>query len=130
MEAVRVYARYDLPNEKGETRRQRNLRFNYGESPKFEIPSGGEYLWDLFVKLSTVIHRMDFNGYYYSFPPSEILAWCELTKVDITSGEYEIISAMDNVFCKEINEDKNAAYSRKLDEQKQELESKSKHRRL
>lgn len=130
MEAVRVYARYDLPNEKGETRRERNLKFDYGKSPEFEIPPGGEYLWDLFAKLSTVIHRVDFNGYYYSFPPSEILAWCELANVDITSGEYEIISAMDNVFCKEINEDKNAAYSRKLDEQKQELESKSKHRRL
>lgn len=130
MEAVRVYARYDLPDEKGETRRKRNLRFNCDNSPEFEIPSGGEYLWELFVKLSMVIHRVDFNGYYYSFPPSEILAWCELAGVDITTGEYEIISAMDNVFCKEINDDKNAAYSRKLDEQKQEMESKSKRRRL
>lgn len=129
MEAVRVYARYDLPNEKGETRRERNLRFDYGKSPEVDIPSGGEYLWDLFATLSTVIHRVDFNGYYYSFPPSEILAWCELAKVDITSGEYEIISAMDNVFCNEINEDRNAAYSRKLDEQKQEIENKSKRRR-
>lgn len=129
MEAVRVYARYDLPNEKGETRRERNLRFDYGKSPEVDIPSGGEYLWDLFATLSTVIHRVDFNGYYYSFPPSEILAWCELANVDITSGEYEIISAMDNVFCKEINEDRSAAYSRKLDEQKQEMEKKSKRRR-
>ena len=130
MDAVRVYARYDLPNEKGETRRERNLRFDYGESPEFEIPLGGEYLWELFATLSTVIHRVDFNGYYYSFPPSEILAWCELAKVDITSKEYEIISAMDNVFCKEINEDRSATYSRKLDEQKQEIENKSKRRRL
>lgn len=130
MEAVRVYARYDLPNEKGETRRERNLRFDYGKSPEVDIPSGGEYLWDLFTTLSMVIHRVDFNGYYYTFPPSEILAWCELAKVDITSGEYEIISAMDNIFCNEINEDRSAAYSRKLDEQKQELKNKSNRRRL
>ena len=130
MEAVRVYTRYDLPNEKDETRRERNLRFGYGKSPEVDIPSGGEYLWDLFATLLKVIHRVDFNGYYYNFPPSEILAWCKLAKVDITSEEYEIISAMDSVFCKEINDDRNAAYSRKLDEQKQELESKSKRRRL
>lgn len=130
MEAVRVYTRYDLPDEKGETRRKRNLRFNYGKSPEVEIPSGGEYLWELFMNLSTAIHRVDFNGYYYNFPPSEILAWCELAKVDITSEEYQIILAMDNVFCNEVNNDKNAAYSRKIEEQKQELESKSKRRRL
>jgi hypothetical protein len=129
VEAVRVYARYDLPDEKGETRRERNLRFGYGNSPEFEIPPGGEYLWELYVTLSMVIHRVDFNGYYYSFPPSEILAWCKLAKVDITSGEYEIISAMDNIFCNEVNEDRSAAYSRKLDEQKQEIEKKSKRRR-
>ena len=130
MEAVRVYTRYDLPNEKGETRRERNLRFDCGKSPEVEIPSGGEYLWELFAELSSVIFRVDFNGYYHSFPPSEVLAWCELAKVDITSEEYEIISAMDSVFCKEVNEDRNAAYSRKLEEQKQEMESKSKRRRL
>lgn len=129
MEAVRVYTRYDLPNEKGETRRERNLRFGYGKSPEVEIPSSGEYIWELFATLSASIHRVDFNGYYYKIPPSEILAWCELAKVDITSEEYEVISAMDDVFCKEINEDRNAAYSRKLEEQKQELENKSKRRR-
>ena len=35
MEAVRVYTRYDLPNEKGETRRERNQRLEI-ETPDFE----------------------------------------------------------------------------------------------
>lgn len=120
MEAVRVYTRYDLPDDKGETRRERNKRFGVIDSPEVEIPSNGEYLWELFTQLSNAIHRIDFNGYYYNLPPSEIIAWCELKHWDITADEYDIISAMDNVFCRELNKDKDATMTRKLEEQKQE----------
>lgn len=128
MEAVRVYTRYDLPNEKGETRRERNQRLEI-ETPDFEIPSAGEYIWEWFTALSNVIHRIDFNGYYYNLPPSEILAWCKLTGTEITENEYEIISAMDSSFCKELNAEIEANRSRKMDEQKQEINSKVKRRR-
>lgn len=121
MEAVRVYTRYDLPDDKGETRRERNLRFGQSDSPEVEIPYAGEYLWELFTQLSNAIHRVDFNGYYYNLPPSEIIAWCKLKHWDITADEYDIISAMDNVFCKELNKDRDAISSRKLEEQKQEV---------
>lgn len=126
---MRVYARYDLPDEKGETRRERNKKFGFDEAPDFEIPVYSEYLWELFSKLSNAIHRIDFNGYYYTLPPSEIKAWCELSNTDITSIEYDILSAMDNVFCKEINADKNATMTRKFEEDKKEMEAKSKRRR-
>lgn len=128
MEAVRVYTRYDLPNEKGETRRERNTKLDF-ETPDFEIPYAGEYLWELFTKLSNAIHRIDFNGYYFTLPPSEVLAWCKLTSYDLTEDEYEIISAMDSSFCKEINAEIEANRSRKMDEQKQEMNSKVKRRR-
>lgn len=128
MEAVRVYTRYDLPDQKGETRRERNQKLGF-ESPDFEIPYAGEYLWEWFTKLSNAIHRVDFNGYYYNLPPSEIIAWCKLTGVDINEGEYEIISAMDDSFCKELNAEIEANRSRKMDEQKQETNSKVKRRR-
>lgn len=128
MEAIRVYTRYDLPDSKGETRRERNQRLDI-DTPDFEIPSVGDYIWDWFTRLSNVINRVDSNGYYYNLPPSEILAWCKLTGTDITEDEYEIISAMDSSFCKEINAEIEANRSRKMDEQKQEMNSKVKHRR-
>lgn len=126
---MRVYARYDLPDEKGETRRERNKKFGFEDAPDFEIPVYGEYIWELFSKLSNAIHRIDFNGYYYNLPPSEINAWCKLSNTDITSIEYDILSAMDNVFCREINADKSATMTRKFEEDKKEMEAKSKRRR-
>lgn len=126
---MRVYTRYDLPDEKGETRRERNKKFGFDDTPDFEIPICGEYIWELFSKLSNAIHRIDFNGYYYSFPPSDIKAWCSLSNIDITPTEYEIITAMDNTFCKEINADRNASMTRKFEEDKKEIERKSKRRR-
>lgn len=129
MEAIRVYARYDLPDDKDETRRQRNERFGFKDSPKLEIPSAGEYLWELFTTLSNAIHRVDFNGYYYNLPPSDIISWCKLTNVDITPREYDIISSMDRVFCFELNKDKNANDTKKMEEHKREMESKSRRRR-
>lgn len=129
MEAVRVYTRYDLPDENGETRRERNINFGQDDSPPLEIPNAGKYLWELFTQLSNAIHRIDFNGYYYNLQPSEIIAWCKLTSTDITGREYDIISAMDNVFCKELNKDKNASDTRKFEKQKQEIEQKNRRRR-
>lgn len=129
MEAIRVYARYDLPDENGETRRKRNERFDFKDSPKLEIPSAGEYIWELFTLLSNAIYRIDFNGYYYNFPPSDIVSWCKLTNIDITPTEYDIISAMDRAFCSELNKDKNARDTKKFEEQKREIESKSRRRK-
>lgn len=123
MEAIRVYTRYDLPDEKGETRRERNKKVDF-ETPDFEIPPAGEYLWEWFTKLSNAIYRVDFNGYYYCLPPSEILAWCKFTRIDLTENEFEIISAMDNAFCKELNAEIEAKRLRKMDKQKEETNSK------
>lgn len=126
MEAIRVYTRYDLPDEKGETRRERNIKFGFEDkNPEVEIPYEGEYIWELYAMLSNAIHRVDMNGYYYSLPPSEILAWCKLRDLTLTPFEYEVISAMDNSFCNEINKDKNAKYNEKL----QKLDEESKRRK-
>lgn len=117
MEAVRVYTRYDLPDEKGETRRERNIKFGQEDkNPEFEIPLAGEYLWDWFTRLSNAIHRVDFNGYYYNLLPSEILAWCKLANVEMTEDEYDIITAMDSSFCNELNTDIHAKNTSKMEE--------------
>lgn len=127
---MRVYTRYDLPDENEETRRERNERFGYKDSPKFEIPESGLYFWELYTELSNAIHRVDFNGYYYKLLPSEIIAWCKLTNTEITDIEYDIISAMDTVFCEELNKDKKASETRKYEQQKQEMEQKVKSRKF
>ena len=117
MEAVRVYTSYDLPDEKGETRRERNIKFGQEDkNPDFEIPLAGEYLWDWFTRLSNAIHRVDFNGYYYNLLPSEILAWCKLANVEMTEDEYDIITAMDSSFCNELNADIHAKNTSKMEE--------------
>lgn len=126
MEAVRVYTRYDLPDDKGETRRERNKKLDY-DTPDFELPPAGEYLWEWFTRLSNAIYRIDFNGYYYNLPPSEILAWCKFARVDMTENEFEIIVAMDNSFCRELNKELEAKRLRKIEDE--EKNSKVKRRR-
>lgn len=118
MEAVRVYTRYDLPNDKNQTRRERNESINI-YTPPFEIPEDGFYLWSWFTELNDSIFRIDFNGYYYNIPPSEIMAWSTLTKNYLYPEEFDILQAMDKTFCKEMNLDINAKRARDEEERKQ-----------
>lgn len=118
MEAVRVYTRYDLPNDKNQTRRERNESIDI-YTPPFEIPVDGFYLWSWFTELNDSIFRIDFNGYYYCIPPSEIMAWSNLTKNYLYPEEYDILQAMDKTFCKEMNLDINAKRARDEEERKQ-----------
>lgn len=131
VDAIRVYTRYDIPNKKGETRRERNEVVNV-DTPDFEIPEDGLYLWDWFIDINNSIHRIDFNGYYCNIPPSEFLAWSTLKKCDLRSEEYDILKAMDNAFCKELNADINADRQREDERRKREMEAsknKIRHRR-
>ena len=126
VEAVRVFARYDLAEEGDEenTRRKRNERVGI-YTPKFEIPENGFYLWEWFNELSNSVSRIDFNGYYCCIPPSEFLAWSTLTGNNLTSEEYEILKAMDSVFCKELNAEITSKRAREDDARKREMEAKS-----
>lgn len=113
---MRVYARYDMEDEKGDSRRQRNTRVGV-ESPDFEIPESGIYLWDWFKALNESVFR-NVDGYYHLIPPSEYKAWSELTGSLITPDEYDILRSMDVVFCNELNADIEAKRIRKTEEQK------------
>lgn len=126
VEAVRVFTRYDLPepgNEE-ETRRKRNERVGV-PTPEFEIPENGFYLWRWFNDLNNSVSRIDFNGYYCSIPPSEFLAWSTLTKNYLTPEEFDILRAMDGIFCKELNAEINSDRARKEEARKREIEAKS-----
>lgn len=125
MEAVRVYARYDLPKEGDEENTRRKLNERVGVfTPSFEIPKAGMYLWKWFIELNNSISRIDFNGYYCSIPPSEFLAWSTLTKNYLTSEEFDILKAMDGVFCKELNAEIKSERAKKEDARKREIEAK------
>jgi len=43
-----------------------------------------------------------YDGKCFKIPPSEFLAWSQLTGNDIKPAEYEILAAMDTTFTKEI----------------------------
>lgn len=116
---MRVYARYDLEDDKGDTRRQRNERVGI-ESPVFEIPENGIYLWEWFNELSSSVFR-NADGYYHLIPPSEYKAWSELTGSLIRPEEYAILRAMDIAFCNELNADIKALQIRKTEEQNRRL---------
>lgn len=122
VEAVRVHTRYDLSNEGGETRRERYERL-CKPVPAFEIPEEGLYLWDFFNQLINAIHRVDFNGNYCVMQPSEIFAWMTLTKNLISPIEYDILNAMDVVFCNELNADIAAKREKEELKRKQEMEN-------
>lgn len=122
VEAVRVYTRYDMPDENDDTRRARNERVGVG-TPSFNLPPQGEYLWNWFIEIANSISRVC-DGYYRRIPPSEFQAWSNLTKNYITSTEYEILTAMDEMFCREMNMEVEARRGKKESEVKTRLKHK------
>jgi hypothetical protein len=108
-EAVRVYTRYETPDEKGVTRRQRYERIQQ-PVPLFYIPEAGKYLWDWFRELNFSVTRIK-DGQCCLIPPSEVLAWINLTGTIIYPSEYDILRAMDHEYCSEINKELRAMYN-------------------
>ena len=120
MEAVRVYTRYDLPDDRNQTRRERNESIDI-YTPPFEIPEAGFYLWSWFTELNNSISRIDFNGYYCHISPSDYLAWSKLTGNHLYPEEFDILQALDTVFCKEMNLDINAKRNRDEEERNRKM---------
>ena len=119
--------RYEFPDEKGETRRQRNERV--GEStPPFEIPEHGQYIWDWFKELSLIASSVS-DGMYRPIPPSEYLAWQQITGNIVYSWEYDILFSMDSVYCDEMNKEIQARQSIRQERVEREAELNSRRKR-
>jgi accessory colonization factor AcfC len=56
-------------------------------------------------------------------PPSEIIAWKNLTDHVVTSDEYVILRAMDVTFCEETNKELKAYHDRQADENRQAIDA-------
>lgn len=92
--------RLDTPDEKGETRRQRNERFGIVVPEPDPIPDEVEYLLDWFWDMSAA-RSYGFNG-PDPIALSDIAAWSSLTGNIIRREEIEIIRRMDAAFLRAI----------------------------
>lgn len=101
-EAIRIQIRYDTPDENGQTRRDRNTVF--GQSSPLMIIEGqtARRLWNWYDDLNKSIRRVR-DGASEPIPPSEIVAWCNLTDNDLHFREYEVLREMDKAYCVEMN---------------------------
>ena len=89
------------PDEKGQTRRERNDQF--GEpAPPLIVPQSGQYLWEWYFDLTDSIRRIR-DGVCEPFPPSEYMAWRHATGNIVYAHEYAILRAMDGAYCTEMN---------------------------
>lgn len=117
---MRVRVRYDTPNERGETRRERIYRFGKHEEnrpPIFYIPIEGFYLWEWFWTISARLRRIR-EGLCEPIPPSEFLSWCRASGTIVTPPEYAILCAMDEIFCEETNKELEDYRTRRAEEDK------------
>ena len=95
-----------MPNEHGETRRQRNQKFNQ-PAPPVEIPSEGAHLWHWFWSLS---NRRPSGPEPLSY--AEVGEWQRLTHTPIRPEEVEMLMRMDDAYLAEVRKEQAAAADR------------------
>lgn len=96
-----MYIRYDLKDEHGVTRRERNEKFGV-TAPDLRVPDAGEHLWDWYFDLSNRLTRQG-DGVCFPIPPTEFVAWVQATKQIVYPWEYAILGAMDLAYVAEMN---------------------------
>ena len=111
-EAVRIHVRYELPDENGQTRRERNADFGVGDrSPPLIVPPAGRHLWEWYFELSESVMRV-IDGVTYKIPPTEVYAEASLAGRIVYPDEYAILRAMDRAFCSEMAKEVEAFQAR------------------
>ena len=118
-----MYARYNtatrrFKSENGEvwqTRAQYNDRFGQSDlNQEPEVPAAGQHLWDWFLDINDRISRVEDSC--RRIPPSEWLAWQQMTGDIVYPWEYDILAAMDRAYCDSV--DGEIAAGRALEERK------------
>lgn len=82
-----------------------------------------------FKELSRVAGRFSDNGRYQPILPSEYVAWSKLTGNIVYSHEYDILFAMDAVFCDEANKEIESRQVIRQEKAQREAELNSRGRR-
>lgn len=125
--AIRVFVRYDTPDEHGIKRRDKNDDFNI-ESPPLVVPPAVRYLWEWYFELSSGLRRVR-DGVCEPIPALEFQAWREATGHIVYPVEYGILRAMDVAFCDETNKELSAFREREAERREQEAESRKRRGR-
>lgn len=106
-EAVYITVRYDMADENGETRRQRNERFGLAESPEKKVPGAAGHIWGWFWELS---------GRRHSGPEAltfaDIGQWASLLQIELLPEEVRMLMAMDDQYLRAVREEQTAARER------------------
>jgi hypothetical protein len=105
-----------MPDEHGVTRVDKYERMNQ-PVPTLDVPEFGRYLWDWYFDISGRIRRMR-DGVCEPIPPSEYVAWVELTGSIIYPSEFAILCAMDDQYCSEMSNEAKDYRQRLQDEAK------------
>lgn len=96
-----------MPDENGETRRQRHKRFHQPDPPHARPPREVSHLWDWFWSLS---NRRQSGPEPLTF--GEIQAWSRMTATPIRPEEVEMLAAMDDAYVSEVRKEQAAAMER------------------
>lgn len=91
--------------------------------PKLYIPDEGKYLWNWFAQINGMFSRSS-GGVVKPIPPSEFLAWAQLSGLIVNVAEYDILREMDAVYCVHMTEEAQKAQIRRREKQEQEAKSK------
>jgi len=92
------------------------------------IPEHGSYLWGWYEQISNSCVRI-VDGICRPIPPSEILAWIQLTGNIVWPSEYAILVKMDRAYCEEMNLELEANRARRDEQLKQQQDKSRKGRK-
>lgn len=109
--------RYDTPDEKGVTRRERNENFGY-DSPSPDVSAAGQYLWDWYFEISDRLRRVIENQ-AVPISHADIHGWISINGIQIRRTEIEILYKMDDSYCEEVNLELKAYAEREKDRAEQ-----------
>ena len=108
------------------SRREYYPRFDRDEPP-LEIHEAGEYLWEWYKDVERRLRRIT-EGICSPIPPSEWLAWQQLTRTIVYPWEYGILTAMDVAFCDELNKELEAKRASQAEDARKEAEQRGRRR--
>lgn len=100
-DAIRVFVRYDVTDEKGETRRERNERFGF-DTPPLIVPEAGIHFWKWYFEISSRLMRVR-DGIAIPISWADINGWVALTGNIIRPLELQVLFTIDDAFCETMN---------------------------
>ncbi len=95
-EGLRIQARYDTPDQNGETRRERNARFGVSSPAPLRVNQKGRYLWEWFISASAFREYHDGQPRYIT--PDQWKFWAEINSVEVRLEEFKVLVKMDRAY--------------------------------